>query len=139
MSRTLHALIKLTQLIFNATPASHLGYFRLGDSGAHNLDTTTAQFSNGILYERSGERLTDVPDDIPDNTTRVQLSFNHIQTVRRRAFSHLSLCFQLNLRENLINEIERKAFYGLKSLKTLDLSYNRLKVKQENRPVLTNQ
>ena len=94
------------------------------------------QFSNGKLYERYGEGLTDVPDDIPENTTGVQLSFNYIQIVKWRSFSHLSLCLELDLRENLIHEIEPEAFDGLKRLKTLDLSYNRLKVKQENGSVL---
>ena len=100
--------------------------------------TTIAQFSNGIvtLYERSRQRLTDVPDDIPDDTTRVQLSFNHIQIVKCRAFSHLSLCLELDLRENIIHEIEPEAFDGLKSLKILDLSNNRLKVKQDSCPAL---
>ena len=88
------------------------------------------QFLNGKPYEQSGERLTEVPDNIPDDTTRVQLSFNHIQIVRQHAFSHLSLCVQLNLHENIIHDIQRDAFYGLESLEILILSYNRLKVKQ---------
>ena len=94
------------------------------------------QFLSGKLYERSGERLTEVPDNIPDDTTRVQLAFNHIQIVRQHAFSHLSLCVQLILRENIIYDIQRDAFYGLESLEILILSYNRLKVKQENRSAL---
>ena len=75
-------------------------------------------------FSRLYSDITEIPDDIPDNTTRVTLFRNKITRIRANAFMNLSLCVELYLPFNLISEIEDGAFNGLESLQHLDLHGN---------------
>ena len=76
-------------------------------------------------FHREGEKLTEVPDYIPEEALNVDLKHNEITILEANVFSHLSLCAYLDLDYNLISEIELNAFNGLVSLKTFNLRNNR--------------
>ena len=78
-------------------------------------------------YAKFGSKLTEIPDDIPDVTTYVNLRRNDISTLPSSNFSNLYTCIFIDLRYNDISDIKKDAFKGLDSLNTLWLSSNRLK------------
>ena len=82
--------------------------------------------STGTVFRATGSRNTDVPVDIPRNTTSVYLHDNRIQIIKTKVFSSLTTCVVLDLHGNTINIIEQAAFYRLSNLENLDLSGNRL-------------
>ena len=76
-------------------------------------------------FHREGEKLTEVPDYIPEEALNVDLKHNEITILEASVFSHLSLCTYFDLDYNLISEIELNAFNALVSLKTFNLRNNR--------------
>ena len=70
------------------------------------------------------QNFTEVPDDIPDDTTKLELGQNFITEIRNYTFQHLTECITLNLSHNLISHLEPKAFSGLSNLEELNLEYN---------------
>lgn len=76
----------------------------------------------------SSKHLTGVPDGLPTNAKRLDLSGNQLKTIARRQFSGLSKLEDLNLSENIISMIEVEAFQGLKNLRYLRIKNNRLKI-----------
>ena len=82
--------------------------------------------STRTVFCATGSRITDVPVDIPPNTTSVCLYDNRIQIIKTTDFSSLTVCVVLDLHGNRINIIEHAAFYKLSNLENLDLSGNRL-------------
>ena len=66
-------------------------------------------------YRYTGRHLTQVPTDIPAETTRVSLTWNDITDIRPGAFSHLSQCTQLDLDMNELSHIRADMWIGLES------------------------
>lgn len=83
--------------------------------------------SGGKTVRCSNLQLTQIPQDIPNDTRRVYLDFNHITTVPANAFVGLPHLVELDLSHNELSQLEPKAFRGLgSSLQFLDLSSNKL-------------
>ncbi|KAK6473131.1 leucine-rich repeat-containing protein 3B-like [Huso huso] len=81
----------------------------------------------GRTVRCSHARLGEVPRDLPNDTQRLYLDFNHIVSVPANAFKGLPLLAELDLSHNTIVKLENGAFRGLEErLKLLDLSANRL-------------
>lgn len=76
----------------------------------------------------SSKHLTGVPEGLPINTKRLDLSRNHLKTLSRRRFFVLSQLEELDLSENVISMIEVETFQGLKNLHYLRLTNNHLKI-----------
>ncbi|XP_066538608.1 leucine-rich repeat and immunoglobulin-like domain-containing nogo receptor-interacting protein 4b [Hoplias malabaricus] len=74
------------------------------------------------------KQITGVPEGLPNNTKRLDLSGNRLKTLGRRQFYDLSKLEELDLSENIISMIEVEAFQGLKNLRTLRIKNNRLKI-----------
>ncbi|XP_063408226.1 leucine-rich repeat-containing G-protein coupled receptor 4-like [Mytilus trossulus] len=68
--------------------------------------------------------LTQIPDMIPSDTTRLDLARNSIISIEQNAFVGLSSLQILYLAGNSITSIDDNAFKGLSSLQILDLSRN---------------
>ncbi|XP_036405630.1 leucine-rich repeat-containing protein 3B [Megalops cyprinoides] len=81
----------------------------------------------GKTVRCSNLRLTEIPQDIPNDTRRLYLDFNLLTTVPTNAFLELPLLNELDLSHNELVQLEPGAFRGLGgSLQFLDLSSNRL-------------
>ena len=79
-----------------------------------------------VQYSRSGYNLSAIPDDIPENTTDLDLSDNSLFELKTRLFNNLSVCEFLDLSFNHLHVIHEGAFQGLHSLNVLNISFNRL-------------
>ena len=76
--------------------------------------------------------ITNIPKNIPVNTTHLYLSGNFISVVKASDFSNLTQLTVLGLSSNQISEIENEAFKSLYGLKVLILSDNPLsKIREE--------
>ena len=76
--------------------------------------------------------ITNIPQNIPVNTTHLYLSGNFISVVKKSDFTNLTKLTVLGLSSNQISEIENEAFKSLYSLKVLILSDNPLsKIREE--------
>ncbi|XP_052473562.1 leucine-rich repeat and immunoglobulin-like domain-containing nogo receptor-interacting protein 1 [Carassius gibelio] len=76
----------------------------------------------------SSRHLTVVPEGLPSNAKRLDLSRNLLKTLARHQFSSLSKLEDLDLSENTISMIEVETFQGLKNLRYLRIKNNRLKI-----------
>ena len=82
-----------------------------------------SEYTNGN-YFRDGCGLTEVPTDIPSDAKKVYLENNQISNILAEAFSHLTSCTYIRLKNNSLTLIDAADFVGLESLKTLVLEYN---------------
>ncbi len=73
------------------------------------------------IYDAYNANLTQIPDDIPENTRTILINGNNINKLGNGSFQHLNHCFRLNLWNNAIFKLKRGAFVGLKKLLELDL------------------
>lgn len=81
----------------------------------------------GKTVRCSNQRLSEIPQDLPNDTRRVYLDFNLFTTVPANAFADLPLLVELDLSHNELSQLEPGAFRGLgPSLQFLDLSSNKL-------------
>ncbi|XP_023676555.1 leucine-rich repeat-containing protein 3B [Paramormyrops kingsleyae] len=81
----------------------------------------------GKTVRCSSLRLTEVPQDIPNDTRRLYLDFNLLTTIPTNTFLELPLLSELDLSHNELVQLEPGAFQGLtESLQVLDLSSNKL-------------
>ncbi len=76
----------------------------------------------------SSRHLTGVPEGLPNNAKRLDLSKNQLKTLAMRQFSSLSKLEDLDLSDNIISMIEVETFQGLKNLLYLRIKNNRLKI-----------
>ena len=74
-----------------------------------------------IDHKLSLKGLMNVPGDISDDVTHVYLDLNFISEIKINAFSHLKMCFLLNLTNNEIHTIENGGFNGLLRIQVLVL------------------
>ena len=79
-----------------------------------------------LKYAKFGSKLREIPDDIPDLTTYVNLRRNELRALPSEGFSHLFTCIFMDLRYNKISDVHPDAFAGLGGLNTLWLSNNAL-------------
>ncbi|ELU17694.1 hypothetical protein CAPTEDRAFT_217834 [Capitella teleta] len=77
-------------------------------------------------YQVSGENITAIPQNIPQNTSNLQIRFTSIATVEEHSFANLRELIHLDLSQNQIDVIHTKAFYKLHNLSELNLSHNKL-------------
>ncbi|XP_076851117.1 leucine-rich repeat-containing protein 3B [Brachyhypopomus gauderio] len=83
--------------------------------------------SGGKTTRCSNLRLTEIPQDIPNDTRRLYLDYNLLTSIPTSAFQDLPLLAELDLSHNELALLEPGAFRGLAaSLLFLDLSYNQL-------------
>ncbi|XP_041461839.1 toll-like receptor 3 [Lytechinus variegatus] len=68
--------------------------------------------------------LDHVPDDLPTNTLRLDLSLNDIHSLKNASFIRYTALLFLDLSRNDITRIQHAAFKPLENLVTLDLSDN---------------
>ena len=90
-------------------------------TGVISRDGVTEQ---GWFY-RTRSHLTEVPPDIPDNATRVYLSYNDIETLQSKVFSGLTDLETIDIDHNDINTVQPGAFSGVPTY-WLDLQSNKL-------------
>ena len=83
-------------------------------------------------YDHKSSQLTEVPTDIPNGTTKVNLFDNQIFRIKMNSFMYLAVCTDIDLSKNNISEIEPDAFQGLSSLTELHLEFNRIKALDNN-------
>ena len=85
------------------------------------------EFTGGKYY-KTGEDLTEVPNDIPNEAAEVYISGNKFTSIPDYSFSSLKQCVILDLSANLIgwynNGFNIQPFSGLEALKKLWLSQN---------------
>ncbi|XP_025098275.1 adhesion G-protein coupled receptor G6-like isoform X3 [Pomacea canaliculata] len=79
-----------------------------------------------IHFECVEKNLTRIPTGLPATLTHLDLSYNHITTVKKGDFSGLEGLQILRLRRNKISSIDRGVFENLYSLQEIDLSGNQL-------------
>jgi len=71
------------------------------------------------------------PDTFSSQTKALQyldLSYNELQSISRTVFAGLAFIEEINLSNNFISSLEEGAFSYLRSLRILDLSYNKLTI-----------
>uniref|UniRef100_A0A8C6NQ27 Leucine rich repeat containing 3Ca n=1 Tax=Nothobranchius furzeri TaxID=105023 RepID=A0A8C6NQ27_NOTFU len=82
----------------------------------------------GKTVRCSNLQLTEIPEDIPNDTQHFYLDFNLLTSVPTNAFVGLTHLVELDLSHNELSQLELGAFRGLSSsLQFLDLSSNKLK------------
>lgn len=115
MCLLLHSLVLMTFCFHHAaTSCSKSCYCSESDGGGKTVRCSNLQ-------------LTQIPQDIPNDTRRVYLDFNLFTTVPANAFAGLPHLVELDLSHNEISQLEQGAFRGLgPSLQFLDLSSNTL-------------
>ncbi|XP_019629399.1 PREDICTED: immunoglobulin superfamily containing leucine-rich repeat protein-like [Branchiostoma belcheri] len=72
------------------------------------------------------QRLTSLPQNIPEDAVNLYLHHNNLQYVPRGAFRNLRRLEGLALTYNRVSQIEPGAFEGLTNLQSLYLGYNLL-------------
>ena len=82
------------------------------------------------VYFAASKGLTEIPDDIPDDTPHIVLLDNLITQIKSRTFVDKSVCTQMSLGQNDIQRIEKEAFFGMDALEGLDLHMNRLRFEE---------
>ncbi|XP_067312739.1 matrix-remodeling-associated protein 5 [Pseudorasbora parva] len=71
--------------------------------------------------------LPSTPQNLPQDTERLNLGYNSIGTIGSSDFANLRLLEMLMLHGNEISSVSSGSFYHLRSLQILKLSYNKLK------------
>ena len=77
-------------------------------------------------YAGRNRGLLNIPDNIPSDTTNLDLVSNHITTLKPNTFLHLNVCKNIDLSINAVSTIEEGAFNGLVILQRLQLNKNDL-------------
>lgn len=115
MCLLLHSLVLMTFCFHNAAT-----------SCSKNCYCSETEIS-GKTVRCSNLQLTELPQDIPNDTRRIYLDFNLLTRVPASAFADLPQLVELDLSHNEITQLEPGAFRGLSSsLQFLDLSFNKL-------------
>lgn len=115
MCLLLHSLVLMTFCFHHAATSCSKGCYCTESNGG------------GKTVRCSNQQLTEIPQDIPNDTWRVYLDFNHLTTVPANAFADLPHLVELDLSHNELSQLEPGAFRGLgSSLQFLDLSSNKL-------------
>lgn len=115
MCLLLHSLVLMTFCFHHAaTSCSKNCYCSESEGGGKTVRCSSLQ-------------LTEIPQDLPNDTQRIYLDFNLFTTVPTNAFAGLPFLVELDLSHNELSQLEPGAFRGLaSSLQFLDLSSNKL-------------
>uniref|UniRef100_A0A8B9LQX0 Slit homolog 1 protein n=1 Tax=Astyanax mexicanus TaxID=7994 RepID=A0A8B9LQX0_ASTMX len=97
---------------------------KLGGSCFADLACPEKCRCEGTTVDCSGQKLTKIPDHIPQYTAELMLRSNKISCVSNSSFTGLSSVRLLSLYDNLITSIAPGAFDTLHSLSTLNLLAN---------------
>ncbi|CAB1337908.1 unnamed protein product [Coregonus sp. 'balchen'] len=115
MCLLLHSLVLMTFCFHNAATSCSQGCYCSESDG------------RGKIVRCSNLRLTEIPQDLPNDTRHIYLDFNLLTMVPSNAFRDLPLLSELDLSNNELAQLEPGAFRGLgPSLTFLDLSSNKL-------------
>lgn len=82
--------------------------------------------TSGKTVRCSNLQLTEIPQDIPNDTRHIYLDFNLLTKVPTNAFASLPYLLELDLSHNELTQLEPGAFRGLGLLQFIDLSSNKL-------------
>ncbi|KAK6195292.1 hypothetical protein SNE40_000753 [Patella caerulea] len=101
--------------------------FNLPIVGANKkcLETVDAQYG-GLHANCSRIKTSRVPEDLPDNTTTLDLTFNNIKTLYNNDFKYLTQLRYLDLSFNPIDALQEFSFHGLDSLLVLEFNGHNL-------------
>ncbi|VDI62524.1 toll-like receptor 8 [Mytilus galloprovincialis] len=72
--------------------------------------------------------LTNVPTDLPLDISGIDLSYNQISTIQKKAFESFSKLTALILDFNMIKTIDGDVFNGLKKIRWLSMKHNQLNI-----------
>ncbi|XP_050397561.1 toll-like receptor 4 isoform X2 [Patella vulgata] len=86
-----------------------------------------------FIIDCSNKNLTEIPPDIPYNTSTLTLKDNHIDEIKDFIFSNTKLV-NLDISKNALNNLSQNSFYGLESLVTLNLQHNQLDLDNKSYP-----
>ncbi|XP_069140333.1 leucine-rich repeat and immunoglobulin-like domain-containing nogo receptor-interacting protein 1 [Argopecten irradians] len=86
----------------------------------------TTNIPGGRYMTCSGCRLLVVPQDIPNNTTVLDLSNNNLKVLKQDSFPQLLHLKKLNLQRNQLIRISPRAFDSVSNIDELDISDNKL-------------
>ncbi|KAM9504605.1 leucine-rich repeat-containing protein 3B-like isoform 1-T1 [Salvelinus alpinus] len=115
MCLLLHSLVLMTFCFHHAATSCSQGCYCSESDG------------RGKTVRCSNLRLTEIPQDLPNDTQRIYLDFNLLTVVPSNAFWDLPMLSELDLSNNELAQLEPGAFRGLgPSLTFLDLSSNKL-------------
>ncbi|TSQ23952.1 Toll-like receptor 5 [Bagarius yarrelli] len=95
------------------------------------IDSLVLSYSDsmgkGVWYDNMKDPDRNTFMDLAESGVKaLDLSKANIFTLKQSVFSYMPDLVEISLAENLINQIEKDAFYGLDNLKTLNLSHNLL-------------
>ena len=82
--------------------------------------------TNSTTYQWKSVGLTEVPRDIPPNTTTVSLSGNVISSIDDDDFSQLQYMEILRMQKNQLSNVSHQAFKNTHALRTIRFSSNNL-------------
>lgn len=94
-----------------------------------SLKNCTLSYSKDISIVSvscNGRILENIPDEIPHDSTYLDLGFNKISVIKATDLTHLSKLNFLVINNNRISHIEDKSFANLKELKSLRIFRNKL-------------
>ncbi|KAK6195291.1 hypothetical protein SNE40_000752 [Patella caerulea] len=89
------------------------------------LETVDAQYG-GLHTNCSHIKTSRVPEDLPDNTTTLDLTFNNIKTLYNNDFKYLTQLRHLDVSFNPIDTLQEFSFHGLDSLLVLEFNGHNL-------------
>ncbi|MBN3273808.1 LRC3B protein, partial [Polyodon spathula] len=119
--------VALCLLLLHSSVLMTLCFHHASTSCSKGCYCSEAGAGGGRTVRCSHAGLGEVPRDLPNDTLRLYLDFNHIAAVSAHAFEGLPLLAELDLSHNAIAKLESGAFHGLEErLQRLDLSANRL-------------
>ena len=92
-----------------------------------NFTVLVNQVELQVAHDLSYKKLKEVPQNIPKNTTYINMGYNQLKTLKHGFFKDLGQVTWIALNSNKIAKIEKGAFLGLpRNLWTLILSKNKL-------------
>ncbi|XP_072168922.1 toll-like receptor 5 [Diadema setosum] len=90
------------------------------------LTCSTSGLDGSLQAHCSHLNLSTVPQNLPDNLSKLDLSYNNIATITNVSFASYGKIEILLLQWNTVNQIEGKSFESLQALQVLDLSGNNI-------------
>ncbi|XP_063405228.1 toll-like receptor 4 [Mytilus trossulus] len=88
----------------------------------------TSSISNTIYVDYSKRNLTEIPRNIPRNSTMLDFHRNIITDIPSNIFRNMSDVTWMDLSQNWLNQIRNESFAGLNNLTTLNVSHNHLHI-----------
>ncbi|KAJ8048341.1 Slit-like 2 protein [Holothuria leucospilota] len=123
----MRAVLLAAVILFRLTIT--LGHDRNTDApeacGTHGVCTCTTGRS-GIDVDCNELNLTEIPRDLPRNSTIVKLAKNFLEEVPSNSFRGLSKMFKLFLGYNNISKLPADVFVSCPELEILKISYNNI-------------